>query len=470
MAKAKKTDAHGHEHAHEHDHDEPEKKKGDGKRFREATVTETGPCKRRVKIAVDADRIRAKIEERYADLSENAALPGFRAGRAPRALVEKRFQKEVADETKSSLMAEALEAALEEKGLSLLSDPEPVESSVTFDPEKGLDFEADIVIRPVFEPKPYDKIRVETPSTEVTAGQIDEAIEHLRYERAQWGPLEGGAPGPKDLRVGTASFSTEGREAWKDAVEIMPERGWIGPCPVENLVAKLEGKGAGSSLTFEVEMPQTHPEPELRGRKGTLSFSIEEVKRARLPELDDAFAKSQRCESVEDLRGKVARMLQAERERDADLAVRHSVREQLVKENTFDLPEELVQQQAVQNLRRTYLQLRMRGVDPAEIQKHLEDLQKDSLVSAVFSLRSFFILEEIAKKEKIFATEEEVERRIRALADREGVSVERIRQRLERTGDLSELRSVIRHEAVEDLILQRAGAPSPKKPGKGKKA
>jgi FKBP-type peptidyl-prolyl cis-trans isomerase (trigger factor) len=108
-------------------------------------------------------------------------------------------------------------------------------------------------------------------------------------------------------------------------------------------------------------------------------------------------------------------------------------------------------------------------------------LQKDSLASAVFSLRSFFILEEIAKAEKIFATEEEVERRIRALADREGVSVERVRSRLERTGDLSELRAVIRHEAVEDLILQRAGAPSPKKakpepeadapkkPGKGKK-
>ncbi|HQG48761.1 MAG TPA: trigger factor family protein, partial [Sedimentisphaerales bacterium] len=153
-------------------------------------VEEIGPCKKRVSVEIPEETIKEMADEQYRELRREAVLPGFRKGRAPRRLLEKRFGKETKDSIKLKLLAEASEAAMKSQKLDVLTDPEIDHENIKL-PETGpMKFSFEVEVRPQFELPPLEGIAVTKPTIEVTEAQIDSEVEQLRRWSGVWTPRE----------------------------------------------------------------------------------------------------------------------------------------------------------------------------------------------------------------------------------------------------------------------------------------
>ena len=156
-------------------------------------VEDVGPCKKKVTVEIPEETIKEMVDEQYRELRRDAVLPGFRKGRAPRRLLEKRFGKETGEQVKLKLLAEASEAAMKSQKLDVLTDPEIDYEHIEL-PETGpMKFEFEVEIRPEFELPALEGIAVTKPKLEVTEGQIDREIEQLQRWSGVWTPREDGA-------------------------------------------------------------------------------------------------------------------------------------------------------------------------------------------------------------------------------------------------------------------------------------
>jgi trigger factor len=227
--------------------------------------------------------------------------------------------------------------------------------------------------------------------------------------------------------------------------------------PAEGLRKGLLGKQRGEAVSLSWKAPDSfEPAPSLRGKEGKLRIVPQEIKRPDLLALDDAWAEKFQCASVRELREKVERRIRQEKERSSEVDLERQILDVLVERHRFDLPEELVHQEAGRLQRRLALQLQLRGVEPEKIKGKVKELEGASQQEAVGRLKSFFILEAIADREKLFVTEDEVRSRVAAWARQGGKRPERAWEDLERDGELAELRSQLRHDKAIEWLKSHA--------------
>ncbi len=437
--------------AHAHAHDDTEKKV-----CRSVAVDDLGPCKKRFTIEVASDTVKEAIESTLGDLRKTAAIPGFRAGKVPREVIERKFAKEVADDVKGDLVEKALHEAIEGKKWTILRHPHVDEKAVEFDPAKGLKFKAEVLLWPEFEVKGYQNLSLKRPKPAVTDDEVARGIDDLRKRKAQWVPAEGKIE-KTDLVIGKVTLSSGSEPPIaRDGFTILLEEGMVGEIPVEDLGKKFSGKKAGDTVTLDVQIPVTFTVESLRGKKGTVAVAVDEVKRARLPELTDDLAKQYHSENVAAFRDSVRQLILREKERMSDLEVERQIHEQLAKAMPFELPEEAVVAESHRILRRYQRELAARGFPPESVEEKIREMQKHSREEAERRLKSLFILERVAEKERIFATEQEVEKYVAAIASSSGQRPEKMRAEFARDGSLDEIRTQMRHAKVVDLVKSKA--------------
>ncbi len=423
---------------------------------RSVAVDDLGPCKKRLTVEVAAATVKQAVEGALADLQKTASIPGFRVGRAPRAILEKRFGKGVLDDVRGDLIEKAVHEAMEGKGWTSLRHPHVDEKSVEFGAESGLKFKAEILIWPEFEVKEYQGLKLKRLKVAATEDELARGIEDLRKRKAQWAPAEGKIE-PADLVIGKVTLAADGEAPIsRDGFTILLEEGMVGEIPVEDLGKKFAGKGPGDEVSIQTTIPVTFTAETLRGKKGTLTVAIDEVKRARLPELNDEFAQQFSTESVAAFKESVKQAILREKERMADLDLERQVHDQLIQMMPFELPEEAVVAESHRILRRYQRELMARGFPPESVEEKIKELQKHSLEEATRRLRTLFILERIAEKERIFATEQELERYVAAIASSSGQRPDRLRAEFSRDGSLDEIRAQLRHAKVVDYIKSKA--------------
>ena len=157
------------------------------------TIEDSGSCKKKITVEIPEETIKTSLDEQYQDLRKEAVVPGFRKGRAPLRLVEKRFGSEIGLQVKLKLLADASQAAIDANKLDILGDPDIDHEKVDL-PETGpMKFDYEVEVRPDFELPELEGIAVEKPSVEVTDEQIDEEIMAMRNRAGVWAPREEGA-------------------------------------------------------------------------------------------------------------------------------------------------------------------------------------------------------------------------------------------------------------------------------------
>ncbi len=423
-----------------------------------ASVEEVGPCKLKLKIEIPAEKVTEKIDGKYRELNETVALPGFRKGHAPRTLLERKFGKDILENVKFEIVSGSFDEVKEEKKLEPVGEPEIDVEKLVVEFGKPFAFEVVMEVRPTIELKDYAGIPVKKPKVVATDVDVDRVLKNFQEAKGELIPAENGTAQEEDHVICDIDLLVEGKSIQKEenaGFFLTPEIAFFG-AKLADFSTAFHGRKVGDVVDYATTLPENFPDANHAKKAAAIRASIKSVKRKKLPEVNVEFAKAFDCDTVEELREYLKKRILAEKEEGvreylADLAVN-----ELVKRHDFAMPEGLIQAASAEALQRARLDLLTHGAKEEEIEKAIVEMKSESRETVAKTLRAHFLLEQIATKEKIFVTEDQVEERVQQLASRQGVWPHELKARLEQENLMIQLRRQMRQEQVRELVLSKA--------------
>lgn len=419
------------------------------------TIEQVDTLRRKITVRVDKSKIENKFEEMFGELGRSAQIPGFRIGRAPRRLIEKRFGKEIAADVRNAIVAEAMDNALKQADFKPFGNPEIKLEEIELPENDDLTFSFEVDVVPEFELPDYEGIEITRPSVEITDKQVDDALEGYRRGYGRFVPTD--TPAQKDdVILADVVISGEGIEHKVANAEMRVVAGEVEGIPIENLADVLTGVQAGKTCEVSTKVPAAHPREDWRDKQVKITFEVKDVKRLELPELNDTFAERLGFGSLEELRQAIRDELEAR----ASFQQRQSMHEQVKKfllDNTdFELPKEHTQRLADRILTRRYINLLNLGVPREKIDENLQKLRQEASEQAAVEMKLYFILDKLAQAMQVEVDDAEVNARIAQIAARYNRRPERLRREMTDDGSLDELIATIRSEKAIEKVLEKA--------------
>ena len=375
-----------------------------------------------------------------------AKIPGYRPGKAPRSVIEKRFRKEIQDEVTKTLVSKSYHDAVEHERLRVASLTNI--EDVTFGQDKSMRFRATVVTEPEFELPEYKNIPVQLPDTKVSEAEIDETVERLRDQAADFVEVT-----DRELRMGDfAVLDFEGSVEGKPVSEIAPEASknlyggkkfWLHLTP-DNFLPKfcdqLVGQKRDETRLVIVDFPADFVVKELAGKKADYSVTLREIREKVAPPLDDTLAeKLAPGKKLVDLRHLIEHDLEHGKEHEVDRAKESQIVKYLHERTKFDLPPALLQNETRRALTELVQRNRERGVTDEMLKGKEKELIDGAAGVATHRLKTNFILHRIAERENIRVTKEDVDLRVREEAARYDMAVDKMRRELEEHDQLNTL-------------------------------
>ena len=393
-----------------------------------------------LRVTVPVDRVReaeAKAVQYYA---KRARLPGFRPGKAPEAVVRKRFSDAIRQTVLEEVLREGWETAKSSESLKPIADPSV--RNLKFEDGSPIEFDLLIEVRPEIKLDRVGGFKVERKVAPVPDSAVNERLASLQEAKAAWIPVTGEKPSLGHMvRVEVAPIEdgTAGTAQPYDLVlgqnQAIPE-----------LEERIMGLLPGETSETEVRFPEDHPDQSRRGKARRVRITLHEVKRQELPPLDDAFAREMGdFDNLDALRAGVRRDLEREAERDADAQVRQALLAQVVEANGIQAPESLVHR-----LMHGYAELYR--VPPEQLPTFEQQFHQ----IAETQVKRDLILEALVEQQGLRATEAEIDARIAAMAESRGVSAGELYGSLQKANRLAELERGITEEKAFDFLLQQS--------------
>jgi len=418
----------------------------------EFKVEELAPCKRKLEWVIPREDVEKELGEKVAELRTTVFIPGFRIGRAPLRLVEKRFGSQIQDDVKQSLLSSSCTKAYEENGLKPLGEPE-LESG-DLDAEEGFKVQVTVSVKPTFDVQDYSGLKAKKPKDEVTEEALDRVIENMRESKAVLKPVGEEGIAADDEISADLEITAEGIEpVLQDDIDISLAAPATEGLEFTNLGEQIAGAKVNESREVDAQATDEFAVEEQRGKPVRVKLTILDAKRKTLPELDDEFAKTYRMETLDELRGNVRSRLAASMLQQSKQALHRNLEDALLDQYTFELPQDIVDVMAESMVLRERHRLESQGVSSGEIGEHAEAMRSAGEDSATRQLKLVFILEALAEKEKVFATDAEVDERIETMARVYGLPAARLKREMEDANRLSSLRSQMRDDKVIEFLL-----------------
>jgi trigger factor len=424
----------------------------------EVDVQTRGACQRHIVAKVSRKDIDRFLDKEFSDLMDTAQVPGFRPGRAPRKLVEKRFRKDVGDRVKSSLLMDSIAQITEEQKLSPISEPDLDLDAIDLPDDGPLSFEFDIEVRPEFDVPQWKGLTIQRPVRDFTEEDVDRALRNLLSRHGRLVPYSGAAE-PGDYISTNLTFTCEGQvlsSAQAELIRIRPVLSFRDG-KIEGFDELMKGVRAGETRVGQARLSEDAPNEALRGRSVTATFEVQEVKRLELPEMTPEFLQEiGGFESEADLRDAIRDNLQRQLEYQQRRQAREQITAALTVAADWDLPPEMLKRQSERELARAVMELRSSGFSDEQIRAYENELRQNSRAATARALKEHFILERIAEEEKIEERPEDYDDEIRLIAAQSGETPRRVRARLEKAGRMDVLRNQIIERKVIELILEHA--------------
>jgi len=421
-------------------------------------VTSPSACERHVTVTVSRADIDRYMDDAYGELMPTANVPGFRAGRAPRKLVESRFKKEIGEQIKGSLLMDSLGQISEQQDFTAISEPELNLDAVEVPEEGPMTFEFDIEVRPEFEMPKWRGLKINRPVRDFGEEDIDQQLEKMLTRFGQLAPHNGPAS-EGDYVTANITTSHDGKKLVHDEERVTRIRPTLSfrDGKLEGFDKLMEGAKAGDKLTGKVELTSDAANEELRGEKIDVEFEVLEVKKLKLPELTEDFLEEMgNFESVEKLREAISADLQRQLEYEQQQKIRGQITALLIESASWDLPPGLLKRQSARELERAVMELRRAGFSEAEIRARENQLQQNSAGSTAQGLKEHFILERIAEDENVEAEEGDFEKEIFLMAMQSGESPRRVRAQIEKRGLMDVLQNQILERKVLEVVQSQA--------------
>ena len=419
-------------------------------------IDETSACGRHITVTIPRSEIERYFAEQFDDLVPKAEIPGFRPGKAPRKLVEKKFRKQLTNQVKGQLIMDSLAQVNESEDFSAISEPDLDYELVTIPEEGDFNYEFNIEVRPEFEMPEYKSLKLERPEYEFTDEDIENHITKLSSQFSTLAPIE------EPIQSGDYAVC---KVTTKNGEDVVSEHDEVSIHVLKNLdfadgsIADFDklmvGAEAGETKSTTIELGNFADNEALRGKKVEVEFEILDVKRVE-PMANDDVAAAVGLETAEEMNTAIRNMLEQRLEYSQRQTVRDQITGALTESATWELPEDLLERQASREVQRAVMEMQSSGFSQTEIVARENELRKNIHERTATALKEHFILERIAEEENIEDEPQDYEIEIMKLALQQRDTPRRIRSRLERTGQMDALRNMIIERKVVDLITNSA--------------
>lgn len=424
------------------------------------TVENLAPCKKLLRVEVDAKAVDEAFDSTTKEFQKQASLPGFRPGKAPRAMVYKKYEADIKDEVKRKLIGDAYRKALDEKKIEVVGYPDIEE--IQFGPGQALQFAATIETTPEFQLPEYKGLPARREVKSTTDEDVERAMKLLAQQHVTFETVA------RELRPGDiAVVNYTGTCDGKPIAEIAPtakglaeqKKFWVEAGTgtfLPGFADQLTGAKAGEKRTVSTDFPADFPTKELAGKKGIFEVELVEVKEKILPPVDDALARKYGAENLEKLRAGVRRDLENELKYSQARAVRGQVVRALLDRVNFDLPESAVANETRNVVYDIVRENSQRGVTRDVIEKQKDEIYSAAARSAKERVKLAFLIQRIAEKENIKVSQEEVLRRAQTLATMYQIPPDKFLKDLQKRNGVVELYDQVAHEKVLAFLEQSA--------------
>jgi len=419
-------------------------------------------CIATLRVEVPADKVSQAREAIVREYAQYAKLPGFRAGKAPRAIVETKFKNEIKEELQKRILSDSCREAIIEKNLKVLniSNVEDVE----FAEDQTLRYTATVVTVPEFELPEYKGLAVKVQTADIADKDIDEAIERLREQAANFSDVTDRELAFDDFAVITYTGTIDG----KPADEVVPlakvlaknEDFWIKLTPdtfLPGFSEKIVGAKAEETREFDLTIPEDFAVKELAGKTIHYTVTLKSIKSRTLPEVNDEFAASVvGGKTVAELRDIIKGELERQKKSEQENEKRNEIMKALLSKVECELPEGMVANEARRVLDDVVRENQGRGVPDSVIAEKHQELQTTANESARERIKGTFVLLRIAQAEKITVSPQEVDQRVALLAMRYQMPVDKLRKELEKRQSLDSINEEILTGKTLDFLVANA--------------
>jgi trigger factor len=420
------------------------------------TVENLAPCKKLLRVELDAKSVDEIFDAITKDYQKQASLPGFRPGKAPRDMVIKKYEADIAGEAKRRLIGDNYRKALDEKKIHAIGYPDIEE--IQFGRGQNLQFAATIETAPEFQLPEYKGLSVKREIKSVTDEDVERALNLLAQQHTKFETVA------RELKMGdVAVVNYTGTSDGKPLTEIAPtakglteqKNFWVDVAPntfIAGFAEQLIGAKTGDKRTVNVDFPADFVTKELAGKKGVFEVEIAEVKEKVLPPLDDALAKNYGAENLEKLRAGVRVDLENELKYSQAKAIRGQILGALLAQSNFDLPESAVAHETKNVVYNIVQENTKRGVGRELIEKQKDQIYSAAATSAKERVKIAFLIQRIAEKEDIKVSQEEVLQRVQSLSAAYQIPPDKFIKDLQKRNGINELYDQIAHEKVLNFL------------------
>ncbi len=428
----------------------------------EVQVAETGPCSRTLTITVPPTQVDEHLERMFESARQQIAIKGFRPGKVPRNVIEKKFGTGILAEAKEQMLNRFFGEACRTKEI------QPVGRVAIDDFDKlevkrgnALQFVAKIDVRPAFDLKNVKGLEVEGYEPDATDTDIDNALKEIAHQKRAIRHTDEAAQ-DGDFVKGDTTFVDEGGRTLRTRKGVqLNTRIAIHGCDEEAYTKALLGAKAGQDLSIPITFPDTFESEDARGKSGTVKVNVTEILRVTPAPIDDEMAKSLEFDNLAALREDLRSRISSEKQRLGKGRQEEQCLQSLVGSHEIPLPASLVEEQKHASLANLAQRLKENGVQEDEAKKKLEESQAEAQQDAERRVRLFFLIEAVARQQKLFVTENDLEAELRGIAaansrDGQTVTAAQVRDYFERENRLGEIRLALLERKVRDFLRENA--------------
>ena len=427
-------------------------------------VVEKQPkCVATLRVDVPADTVTRERNQILRSYIAKARIPGFRSGKAPQAVVEKRYGKDITEELQGKLINDAYDEALKQEALQVLDFGVP--EAAAFQPNGSFSFESTLMLAPEVKIPEYKGITVTVPPTELPETELTEQLESLRERFAEFQPVEDRAAEMSDFAVIDYSSTVGGQPTeeflGKPAGYLAGREGyWLRldeKSFLPGFCTQLVGMNPGETRELTVTLPEDFPVEELRNCDMLFTTTLKEIKLSILPALDDELAaRLAPGKSLEDIKSLIRDSMQEERQRKInDLKVNQIVAH-FNAQADFDLPDELITQETQSQADSMVERGIQAGMTEDEVQSQQAEIFATAQFQAISNLRTNFILQEIARTENITVDDKELVNHLFQIANSRKLAPKKFIKDMQRAGRIHNIRQSIMIGKAIDFLVEHA--------------
>ncbi|MGE3844284.1 MAG: trigger factor [Vicinamibacterales bacterium] len=423
-------------------------------------LIDVSPTQKQLVFEVPSARVDQEIARVTRDYGKSVRIPGFRPGKAPEKVVRQRYRDQILHDVLHELVPKTLDEALRERALEPVDTPNI--RDVVLKEGAPLTFTAAFETVPPLSALNYESVSLRRSPVAITDEAISAMLERLRERHARFEPIEG--RGASDGDIVTMDVKRRGlpRPGVPEARVIEPDSHDDVSVEIGDTInppgfdAEILGMQAGDTRTFPIAFPDDYQAEELQGTLVEYEVTAKGLKRKVLPAVDDEFAKDLGdFSSLDQLRERIRTDMGQEATRAREREIRSDLLRQLAGTVTFDVPEPLVERELERRLQDFVGRLVDSGVDPNQANINWQEYRESQREPAVDTVKAVLVLDDVARREQIAVTEDELTAEVARLADRTGRSPAAVKARLEKEGGLSRLISGMRRDKTVEFLLSR---------------